>query len=184
MNDKRNTKISKFLSRILRHAPGDIGLTLEPGGWVSVADLITGAAHVGMRITREELSDVVRNSDKQRFAFDESGTRIRANQGHTTEVELHFDVTEPVGELFHGTADRNLNDILKIGILKMARHHVHLSPDVPTAYKVGKRHGHPVVLVVDAIRMHADGHVFYLSANNVWLVDHVPAQYLRVLSTE
>lgn len=184
MNEKRKVTVSKFLSRVLRHAPGDIGVSLEPGGWVEVTALLAGAARAGMRITPDELAEVVRDSDKQRFAFDDSGTMVRANQGHSTEVELHFATAYPTGELFHGTTTRNLEAILREGLLKMARHHVHLSPDVATAVKVGGRHGKPVVLVVDAVRMRSDEHVFFLSANNVWLVDHVPAQYLRVLSTE
>lgn len=184
MNDKRKITVSKFLSRVLRHAPEDVGLLLEPGGWVPVADLLTGAARVGMRITADELTEVVRTSDKQRFAFDDTGTRIRANQGHSTEVDLQLEPAEPPAELFHGTTARTLDLIRRDGLLKMARHHVHLSADVATALKVGGRHGRPVVLVVETARMRADGFAFFRSANGVWLVDHVPPQYLRVMSPE
>lgn len=184
MNDKRKVTVSKFLSRILRHAPEDAGLTLEPGGWVPVADLLTGAAKVGVSITPADLDEIVRSSDKQRFAFDESGTRIRANQGHSAEVDLQLEPADPPPELFHGTATRFLDAILRDGLLKMARHHVHLSADVATALKVGGRHGKPVVLVVGADRLRAAGHTFFRSANGVWLVDHVPPQYLRVMTPE
>lgn len=184
MDDKRKVRVSKCLSRILRHAPGDAGLTLEPGGWVSVTDLLIGAARAGVRITQEELSEVVRTSDKQRFAFDETGTRVRANQGHSVEVDLQLSPAQPPATLFHGTADRNCAAILTSGLLKMARHHVHLSAEPATALKVGSRHGKPVVLVVDAARMHADGHAFFRSANGVWLVEHVAPEYLRVLTPE
>lgn len=184
MNEKRRVHASKFLSRILRHAPEDAGLTLEPGGWVAVADLLAGAARVGMRLTADELAEIVRLCNKQRFAFDETGTRIRANQGHSTEVDLQLSPAEPPLLLFHGTATHNLDLILRDGLLKMARHHVHLSPDTDTAVKVGSRHGKVVVLAVDAAAMRTDGYEFFVSANGVWLVEHVPPQYLRVLTPE
>lgn len=184
MHPKRKVTVSKFLSRILRHAPDDIGLSLEPGGWVLVADLLSGTERIGFRITPDELREVVATSDKQRFAFDDTGTKIRANQGHSTEVDLQLAPAEPLPQLFHGTAASNLEVILREGLLKMARHHVHLSADTATALKVGGRHGKPVILVVESAKMRADGHEFFLSANGVWLVEHVPAQYLRVLTLE
>jgi putative RNA 2'-phosphotransferase len=184
MNDKRRVHLSKFISKHLRHEPEALGLTLEPGGWVLIDDLLAASARAGVHFTREELGEVVRLCDKQRFAFDETGTKVRANQGHSTEVDLRFEAAEPPAELFHGTAARNLDAILRDGLLKMARHHVHLSPDTATALKVGTRHGKPLILVVDAAKMRAEGHVFFRSANGVWLVEHVPPQYLRVLDPE
>jgi putative RNA 2'-phosphotransferase len=184
MNDKRRVHISKFISKHLRHEPEAIGLTLEPGGWVLIDDLLAAAAKAGCKFTRDELDTVVRLCDKQRFAIDETATKVRANQGHSTEVELQFEPAEPPAELYHGTAERSTEAILCGGLLKMARHHVHLSHDTATARKVGVRHGRPVILVVDAAGMRADGHVFFRSANGVWLVEHVPPQYLRILSPE
>ena len=35
MND-RMISISKYLSKYLRHSPHELGLTLQPGGWVPV----------------------------------------------------------------------------------------------------------------------------------------------------
>ncbi len=184
MDDKQRVRVSKFLSRVLRHAPEDLGLTLEPGGWVLVTDLLTAAAEAGVRITPEDLAEIVRSSDKQRFAFDDAGTRVRANQGHSVEVDLQLQPAEPPAELFHGTPAPNLEAILRDGLLKMARHHVHLSRDTATAMKVGSRRGKPVILVIDAAKMRAEGHIFFCSANGVWLVEHVPPQYLRVLTPE
>lgn len=181
MDDKRKIRVSKFLSKHLRHSPEELGLTLEPGGWVAIDALLAGAGAAGFRFTRDELDEVVRTNDKQRFAIDETGTKIRANQGHSTEVDLQLEPATPPAELYHGTADRNLTDIFRDGLAKMARHHVHLSADPKTATKVGQRHGRSVVLVIDTARMLADGHTFYLSANGVWLVDCVPPQYLRQL---
>src|SRR5207237_2812420 len=171
-------QIREYRSRRSRHAPEDVGLTREPDGWVPIDAVLAGAAAAGFRFTREELDEVVRTSDKQRFAIDETGTRIRANQGHSVEVDLQLEPSEPPAELFHGTAERNIAAILRDGLRKMARHHVHLSPDTETATRVGQRHGKPVVLVVDAAGMRAAGHTFYRSANGVWLVDEVPARDL------
>src|SRR5947209_6088811 len=133
MDEKRKVRISTFVSRHLRHAPEDLGLTLEPGGWVPVDALLAGVAQAGFCFTREELDVVVRASDKQRHAFDDTGDKIRANQGHSVEIELHLEPAEPPSELYHGTAEKNLAAILRDGLNKMARHHVHLSPDTATA---------------------------------------------------
>jgi len=184
MNDKRRVHLSKFISKHLRHEPEKLGLTLEPGGWVLVTDLLSAAERADCAFTRDELNEVVRLCNKQRFAFDDTGTQIRANQGHSTEIDLQLEEVEPPAELFHGTTHRNRDAILREGLTKMARHHVHLSADTATALKVGSRHGKPVVLLVDAAKMRADGHVFFRSNNGVWLVDRVPPQYLRVLAPE
>jgi putative RNA 2'-phosphotransferase len=137
-----------------------------------------------MSISREELDLVVWNCDKQRFAFDVTGSRIRANEGHSTAVDLELVPVEPPVELHHGTARRFLEPILREGLRKMARHHVHLSADTGTARRVGSRHGEPVVLVVAAAAMHQDRHLFFRAANGVWLVEHVPPRYLRLLTPE
>ena len=184
MDDKHRIRLSKFLSKHLRHEPKAIGLTLEPGGWVAVADLLTALARHGCPVTRSELDDIVAACDKQRFAFDETGSRIRANQGHSTAVDLQLETAVPPDELYHGTTECVLDTILRDGLSKMARHQVHLSPDIATARKVGSRRGKPVILAVHAARMQADGHLFFRSANGVWLVERVPAQYLRVLHPE
>jgi putative RNA 2'-phosphotransferase len=181
MSSQRLVKISKFLSKHLRHDPGGLGLTLAPGGWVEVEALLAGCATKGVPITRGQLEEVVAGSDKQRFSFDETGTRIRANQGHSTEVDLQLGPVAPPDALYHGTAEGNLGAILREGLKRMRRHHVHLSATVATARAVGARHGRPVVLIVDAAALSRAGALFYRSANGVWLVDEVPPNYLRVL---
>lgn len=184
MTEQQRVRASKFLSKHLRHAPAEIGLTLDPAGWVPVADLLAAVARHGRPLSRAELDEVVAGCAKQRFAFDESGDRIRANQGHSVEVDLELTPTAPPAVLFHGTAHANLDAILADGLVKMRRHHVHLSKDVETAVRVGARHGKPVVLAVDAGKMSADGFAFLVSANGVWLVDAVPAAYLTVHPTD
>lgn len=127
---------------------------------------------------------MVAKNDKQRFSFDESQTRIRANQGHSTPVDLQLDPATPPDILYHGTPAPNVDIILREGLCKMARHHVHLSATPATAEMVGRRRGRPVVLVVDAAAMGRDGFVFYRSANGVWLTDEVPPGYLRPLAAD
>jgi putative RNA 2'-phosphotransferase len=181
MESRNLVRISKFLSKHLRHEPQRIGLLLEPGGWVSVDSLLAACAAHDFPITRDELVEVVRNNDKQRFSFDPSDTRIRANQGHSTPVDLQLEPAAPPAILYHGTPSDSAETILRDGLNKMARHHVHLSATVATAELVGKRRGRPVVLVINAAAMYRDGFVFYCSANGVWLTDHVPPKYLRPL---
>jgi putative RNA 2'-phosphotransferase len=179
--NKRLITVSKFLSKHLRHEPEALGLVLESGGWVLVSDLLAGAAGAGFSIARDELEQVVAENDKQRFSFSEDRIRIRANQGHSTEVDLQLAEAEPPLQLFHGTVEKFLASILAEGLKKMDRHDVHLSPDTETATKVGQRRGKPIVLVVDSAKMAADGHKFRRSDNGVWLTDHVPPKYIRVV---
>jgi putative RNA 2'-phosphotransferase len=179
MSEHTLTRISKTLSYHLRHRPDELGLSLSPGGWVVVDELLGALARRGKPVSRAELDEVVARNPKQRFAFDESGTRIRANQGHSVAVDLELAPTEPPATLYHGTGERSAAAILREGLRKQQRHHVHLSADVETAMSVGARHGRPVVFLVDAAAMRAAGHTFYRSANGVWLVEAVPPEFLR-----
>ena len=164
---------SKRLSYVLRHAPGSVGLTLDAAGWADVGALLDALGW-----TRAELERVVATNDERRFALDESGTRIRASQGHSVTVDLGYAAEDPPPVLFHGTAERNLPRIEAEGLLPGRRHAVHLSPDEVTARAVGARHGRAVVLRVDAAAMADGGAVFTRSANGVWLVDAVPPAFL------
>jgi putative RNA 2'-phosphotransferase len=177
MDDRRTVKVSKYLSKHLRHQPERLGLTPDEAGWVEIDTLITAAAAHGFRFTREELDHVVATNDKQRFAVE--GTRIRASQGHSIEVDLGLPPATPPPYLYHGTVARHLDAIRTEGLRPMNRHDVHLSPDRGTATRVGARRGRPVVLSVDAAAMHHDGHAFHVSANGVWLTKAVPPRYLR-----
>ncbi|MEU6727115.1 RNA 2'-phosphotransferase [Nonomuraea wenchangensis] len=176
MMRRRLVRVSKYLARHLRHDPGRIGLTLDPAGWVPVEELLSAAAAHGFPITPAELARVVETNDKRRYVIEDG--RIRASQGHSVPVDLGLPPAEPPEVLYHGTVVRFLSAIRREGLRPMGRHHVHLSPDRDTAVRVGARRGAPVVLVVRAGAMHADGHVFHLSANGVWLTGHVPPAYL------
>jgi putative RNA 2'-phosphotransferase len=178
MNDAQ-VRTSKFLSLVLRHKPEEAGLTLDGGGWCSVADLLKGCAAHGHKISREELDEVAAENDKKRFQFSDDDKRIRASQGHSIEVDLKYEPTLPPEYLFHGTATRFLDSIKQQGLIKGSRQHVHLSWDIDVARTVGARHGKPAVILVDADLMHRDGWEFYLTPNGVWLVDAVPVKYLN-----
>jgi putative RNA 2'-phosphotransferase len=179
MDNDRLVKASKYLSKHLRHQPERLGLKLETGGWVRVDKLLAACKAHNFHLTRAELEEVVERNDKQRFSFDAAREMIRANQGHSIEVDLQLDSREPPPVLYHGTGARSVESILTTGLRKMARHHVHLSGDVETATRVGARHGRPTVFEIDAAMMHRDGYEFYVSTNGVWLVESVPPKYLR-----
>ncbi len=172
-------KVSKRLSYVLRHRPDSVGITLGADGWVDIDALLEALASHGMRLGRDELMTVVNGNDKKRFAVQEN--RIRANQGHSVEVELGYPAATPPDVLYHGTASRNLISIFAGGLVRGERHHVHLSADVDTALKVGARHGFPVVLSVNAKDMAAMGYQFFLSDNAVWLTAKVPPEFLITL---
>jgi putative RNA 2'-phosphotransferase len=178
MDASRQKRISKFLSLVLRHQPELIGIALDAQGFTSVEDLIAKSQRHGMRFSEAELKHVVAESDKQRFALSEDGNLIRANQGHSVTVDLALEPVSPPDVLFHGTVAKFLDAIREKGLIKGKRHHVHLSPDEATANTVGSRRGKPVILTINSARMHAEGLLFYHSANGVWLTDHVPPGYI------
>lgn len=180
MKDNRLVKISKYLSYHLRHHPDKIGISLAPGGWVDVDELLDACRRDSFYVSRTELNKVVAHNDKQRFSFDETDTKIRANQGHSVEIDLQLAAAIPPDVLYHGTGHKAVKSIWREGLQKMSRHHVHLSPDLVTAKKVGARHGTPVVFTINTLGMLRDGYTFYCSDNGVWLVDSVPPEYLEL----
>lgn len=182
VTEERLVKISRFLSKHLRHQPERLGLTLDTGGWVNVGDLLAACAAHRFAVSRTELEEVVASNSKQRFAFDAAGTRIRASQGHSVAVDLELEPAAPPDTLYHGTGHRTADAIRREGLRRMSRHHVHLSSDTATARAVGARHGRPVVFAVGAAAMHRAGHTFCRSANGVWLVDSVPPDFLTMLA--
>lgn len=174
--------LSKFLSLVLRHQPQLIELELDENGWVSVDELLDKANKngKGIQVDFEKLKEIVANNDKQRFTFNETFDRIRANQGHSLEVDLALEPQVPPDVLYHGTAQQNIEAIKKEGLKRQNRQHVHLSSNTETALKVGARHGRPIVLHIKAGEMQQKGEIFYLSKNGVWLVDKVLPQYIDI----
>jgi putative RNA 2'-phosphotransferase len=179
MDARTLVELSKFLSWVLRHRPDAIGIALDAAGWTDVEALLARARAHGRPLTRELLERIVAESPKQRFALSEDGRRIRASQGHSVEVQLGYEPATPPEVLFHGSVAANRAAIRADGLRKMNRHYVHLSPDEASARSVGGRRGKPVMLRVAAGRMHRNGHVFFRSANGVWLTDHVPPEYIE-----
>lgn len=176
------TSISKFMSLVLRHQPDLVGLSLDGAGWTSVDDLLARAAAHGRAITRDQLNEVVATSDKRRFALSDDGLRIRANQGHSVDVDLGLAPVRPPEFLFHGTASRFVDSVMATGLERRSRHHVHLTEDIAIGEAVGRRYGKPVILRIAAGRMAEAGHVFFRSANDVWLVEAVPSQFIEVMA--
>jgi putative RNA 2'-phosphotransferase len=178
--EKELKHISKLMSLVLRHKPETIGLRLDEQGWASVDELIEKMKAAGNHTDRSTIIAVVEGNDKQRFAFNEDQSKIRANQGHSLSVDLSLEAQQPPEYLYHGTAIDFLDSILEKGLQKQRRQHVHLSDNAATAKAVGGRHGKPVVLIIAASAMATEGFTFYQSANKVWLTGEVPPAYIRL----
>ena len=179
---KKLDKLSVFISLVLRHKPEAAGITLDEHGWANVEELLRGINETGRKISMEILEDIVATDNKQRYSFNEDKTLIRANQGHSITVDVELKEQNPPEILYHGTATRFLNSILNDGLKPMSRLYVHLSKDIETAWKVGKRHGDPVILKINSRDMYKDGYKFYLSENGVWLTEKVDAKYFEVMN--
>ena len=182
MENKQNQsssdiRLGRFLSLILRHDPAAAGISLDGHGWADVQELLAGVRRSGRQISMETLERIVQENNKQRESFNADHTKIRANQGHSVPVDVELTAAAPPHYLYHGTAARFLAAIRQEGIRKMGRQYVHLSGDFQTAMEVGRRHGPPVVITVDAQAMAQDGAVFYRSENGVWLCEHVAPAY-------
>lgn len=169
---------SKFLALILRHKPEAAGITLDNYGWADVKLLIKGMNEHGCSMSMKKLQEIVKTDDKQRYSFDKYLSKIRANQGHSIQVNVELKEVVPPDLLYHGTAKKSFDKIMSEGIKSMQRLHVHLSEDEQKAIETGKRHGEPVVMIVNTKKMYESGYKFYLSENNVWLTDFVPKEFI------
>lgn len=173
--------LSMFISLVLRHEPKAANVEMDMFGWVNVTELINGIKRRGYKINMSILEELVNTDKKQRYSFNEDRSKIRANQGHSIKVDLELKEQQPPDVLYHGTATRFLNSIMKQGLTAQSRVYVHLSSDIETAKSVGIRHGSPVVLKIDTLKMWQDGCKFYLSENGVWLCNTVPIKYISKL---
>ena len=178
MNEKELKSTGKFLSLVLRHDPEKIGLTLDENGWAEVTVLLEKLAKKGKKLDFDTLKYLVETNDKKRYSFNADFSKIRANQGHSIEVDIKLKEATPPDILYHGTAEKNLDSIFLEGLTKRNRNHVHLSKDIETSIKVGTRHGKPIVLTIDTKAMLDDGIRFYLSENQVWLTNYVEPKYI------
>ena len=171
---------SKYISLILRHKPETIGITLDEHGWADVGELISGIAKTH-KMNMDILEEIVSTDEKQRYSFNDDKTKIRANQGHSIQVDVELEEMRPPEILWHGTGEKFTGSIDEQGLIPKSRLYVHLSKDEETAFKVGTRHGKPVLYIVKAKEMFKDGYKFYLSENGVWLTKEVPVKYLEKL---
>lgn len=181
MDKKEETRLSKFLSLILRHQPETIGISLDEAGWADVDQLILKAREHGVDLNKSILDFIVSNNAKKRFSYNTDSSKIRASQGHSVKVSLGYEAKEPPLKLYHGTGIHSVESILKTGLESRKRQHVHLSNDIDTALKVGQRHGKPFIFEISAREMSLEGHDFFLSQNNVWLTDSVPPHFIKPL---
>ena len=177
MTDKELREISKFISLILRHKPEQIGITVDEHGWANVEDLISGVSKTHY-LDMNTLERIVEEDEKQRYSFSSDKRLIRANQGHSIQVDVELKAIEPPEVLYHGTGKKYVASIDKQGLISKSRLYVHLSKDRETAQTVGKRHGEPVIYLIKSGDMHRNGFEFYCSVNGVWLTKYVPVEYL------
>ena len=99
------TRISRYLSLILRHKPWVAGVTLDRHGWADVEELLAGVSRK-YPINKEILEEIVRTDNKQRYSFNDEKTKIRANQGHSIPVDVELPVVTPPPILYHGTGEK------------------------------------------------------------------------------
>lgn len=184
---KTLTNVSRYISLILRHKPETIGIKLDEHGWANTEELINGIKKTEKEFDMETLEEIVRTDNKQRYSFNNDKTLIRANQGHSINVDVELKEMEPPKVLYHGTGEKYIDSIEEQGLIAKTRLYVHLSSDLNTARTVGKRHckgeEEPVVLFIDTETMYKDGYKFYLSENKVWLTKVVPVEYIKVLES-
>lgn len=178
----KKDKLSIFISLILRHKPETIGIKLDDYGYADVNELIEKINNTGRNINIEILEQIVKEDNKQRYSFNDDRSKIRANQGHSINVNVELRELEPPKYLYHGTATRFLDNIKNEGIIKQSRLYAHLSRDIDIAVKVGKRHGTPVILKINTGKMYENGYKFYLSENNIWLCKYIPFEYVEKIS--
>ena len=181
MDAKRLKRVSKLMSLVLRHNPSKLGIEVDKNGWTDLKILMSRMNDKGLEVTMETIEYVVENNNKKRFSFNSDKSKIRANQGHSIDVDVELEEVKPPHNLYHGTVDKFLGDIMDSGLKKMNRLHVHLSEDLETATNVGSRRGKPVILEIASNKMFFDGYKFYKSVNGVWLTDCVPVEYIKLL---
>ena len=178
----RQDKLSIYLCRLLRHAPGDAGLDMDRHGWVSTQQLIDNVSRAGRyHLTMSQLEQLVANDSKGRYRFSPDKRRIKACQGHSIPwVEPELTPAAPPACLYHGTTEQAWRAIQESGyISRMSRHAVHMQSEVSKAWQSARRWRQaPVVLKIDARAMAADGIPFGLSDNGVWCTERVEQKYV------
>lgn len=162
---------SKRLAYLLRHSN-----LPNRNGWVRVSVLLNE-----MSITLQILRVIVEEDTKGRFEFSENESSVRALYGHSIDVDLGLEPTTPPMILYHGTAEKYLENIMKDGLKPQKRNYVHLSETIDMAMQVGARHGKPIVLAIDTEVMISVGNKFYKAQNGVWLTGDILPKFLKIV---
>lgn len=175
----KHGKLSIFLSLVLRHKPDAIKMELDDYGYLPVDKMIVRIQETGRHIDRQILDEIVSSDEKGRYSYNGDKSKIRANQGHSIEVDVGLKRSNPPKILYHGTSVENAESIKREGIKKQSRLYVHLTEDYEIAKKTGSRKGTSKVLKIDSQLMSKNGYEFLLSENGVWLTNNVPPKYLK-----
>lgn len=178
--NQNNIQLSKFISLVLRHKPDAANVTVDEGGYVNTNELIEGILDSGRYIDLELLDYIVDTDKKLRYSYNEDKSKIRANQGHSINVDLGLIELEPPNILYHGTSNKFINSIMSEGLIKKERHHVHLSSSIEEAFEVAKRRKNPILLRINSKDMFNNNYSFFTSKNNVWLTNNVPSKYVEI----
>lgn len=176
-----NTRLSKAIAYVLRHAPWEYELELDEEGWVPIEQLIDGlrAERAFAAVTEGDIAGMIAASPKARFEIADG--RIRAFYGHSVPGRIVKRLAEPPEHLYHGTVSRFLDAIGRDGLKPMSRQYVHLSRDRGMAQVVARRRGADIViLAIRAAEAAAAGVAFYEESNGVWLADFVASEWLVV----
>ena len=192
LGEDHRTRLSKFLSGALRHFPGDVGLSLTERGWTDYDALVDAATSNYDWATPDCVAGVVATDHKGRFEVSggqftegEQPDRIRAAYGHSVDVTLESSGEAVPGQLYHGTAPKNLDAIAKEGLRPMGRQQVHLSETLAGAREVGRRHANdPILLVVDAHALQRDGIGVDARGEETYTTDRVPPAYIEVFDAD
>ena len=175
-------KLSKEISYALRHAPWEYELEIDDEGYVDINQLLASLNELNLYdrlIVKEDLEYIVNNLDKKRHEI--KGNNIRASYVHSIINKISKEIAVPPMVLFHGTAKRFVDSIMKNGLLPMNRQYVHLSVDEEMAIIVGKRRDNsPILLEIDCQSAVNDGVIFYIGNDRVWLCDKVPPKYIKI----
>ena len=173
------TRLSKTISKILRHRPEQFGIQLDDEGWTSL-DLLIQRLRRQQKwkdLEEQDILDMMATASKQRYEV--KNGRIRAYYGHSIPKKISKVASSPPGILYHGTAKATVPLIGESGLLPMNRQYVHLSADIQTATIVGKRRDiRPTILQVNALEASQSGIDFYLENNGIWLSEPIPPKFI------
>jgi len=175
MKEGLKTKVSRYMSYLLRHNPEN--LKMDERGFVSLDELFQKVRE-RFHVDKELIFDIVEKSERKRFEIMDG--KIRALYGHSVPVRLGLKEDKDVKVLYHGTTREAASRILREGLKRMKRRWVHLSPTIEIATRVGlRRTNKPVILEIDAEKARRKGIKFYKATDKVYLTEYVSPEYIK-----